>query len=535
MVSKYEVGLFLIASVFLVAACTPNHVPTAELVSTNVACEELALFEAPGLVVETAKKLLEPGPQPNPYGGEPMPPLSPHCLVAGVIDDEINFELRLPFPENWNGRFAMGGGGGFVGTVDNYLLHPAPGSTPVLDAGYATVGTDTGHQGAGIDASWALDNDTRERNFAHRAVHVVAVASKQLVEHYYGKPSEKSYFVGCSRGGGQGMIASQRYPDDFDGIVAGAPGFAWPGFGAAMVQNQQALYPDPTALDEPIVTPENRALLEREIRAACDSIDGVADGILTDPRACPFDPADLPRCNDGPAAECITDAQLAAIQRIYNGPELAGESLFPGFPFGGENDLGGWDFWITGGAGGAFGAIPNLHYAFGTEIYKYLVYDNPDFDYSSYDFANWHADTAAADELLSAKDPDLSAFRDRGGKIVFWHGWSDPALSALATIDYFEALRGDTEDTDAFARLYLLPGVLHCGGGPGAGDVDWLALVADWVENSKAPNLIEAPKIGEDGTAIRTSALCPYPETASYDGTGDPKAASSYKCARTLN
>ena len=497
-----------------------------------VPCAELAAFSAPGLVIESAVELREPEPQPNPYSGEPMPALAPHCKVAGVLDEEIHFELLLPLPDAWNGRFAMGGGGGFVGSVINSLLIPVPNVVPVLDAGYATVGTDTGHQGSTIDASWALDNDTRERNFADRAVEVVAETSKQIVERHYGGPIDYNYFVGCSRGGGQGMIASQRYPDMFDGIVVAAPAFAWPAIGAGMLQNQQAMYPDPTKLDEPVVTADNRALLEREILNACDKVDGVEDGVLTDPRACAFDPASLPRCDDAMEPGCVTEAQLAAIQTIYRGPELNGESLFPGFPFGGENDPGGWDAWITGGSGYAMEmeGSPNLHYAFGTQMYKYLVYDEPDFDYSTYDFANWHEDIAAADELLSAKDSDLSEFRDGGGKMIFWHGWSDPALSALATIDYFEALQRDTEKSDDFARLFLLPGVLHCSGGPGADSVDWLQLIADWVEKGGAPERVVASRIANDGSTELTRALCPYPQVAKYDGSGDPNLESSYAC-----
>lgn len=227
----------------------------------------------------------------------------------------------------------------------------------------------------------------------------------------------------------------------------------------------------------------------------------------------------------------MTEPQLDAIQTIYRGAELDGESLYPGFPFGGENDPEGWGPWITGGSQYALGPNPNLHYAFGTQIYKYLVFDDEAFDYATYDFANWHRDVAASDELLSAKDSDLSAFRDHGGKIVFWHGWSDPALTALATIDYFDALRRDTEGSDSFARLFMLPGVLHCAGGPGADGVDWLARIADWVENGNAPNRIVASRVATDGTTELTRALCPYPMVAEYDVAGDPNDEASYACA----
>ena len=298
-----------------------------------------------------------------------------------------------------------------------------------------------------------------------------------------------------------------------------------------MLQNQQAMYPDPSQLDEPVVTRDNRALLEREILKACDGIDGVEDGVLTDPRACTFEPSDLPRCDDGPDPGCLTARQLAAVETIYRGPVVDGEVVFPGFPFGGENDRGGWDLWITGGSAFTQEGSPNLHYAFGTQMYKYLVYDDPDFDYSTYDFEGWRETIAETDALLSAHDTDLSGFRDRGGKMIFWHGWSDPALTAHATIDYFEAMQRDTDGADDFSRLFLLPGVLHCAGGPGADGVDWLALVADWVENGNAPDRVVASRIADDGTVELTRALCPHPQVATYDGEGDPTDESSFECA----
>ena len=227
-----------------------------------------------------------------------------HCRVRGTIDEEIRFELLLPLEADWNGRFVMGGGGGFVGSVQNQAMGLAGRESP-LARGFATAGTDTGHQGSGIDATWALDREDREVNFGHRAVHVTAEAAKTIVRLHYGRDIAFSYFLGCSRGGGQGMMAAQRYPDDFDGIVAGAPAFDWPGVGLAFLQTQQALYPDPTDLSAPVVTPEVRRLLEAAILEACDADDGIEDGILTDPRSCDFRPSDLPRCVEGgPESGC---------------------------------------------------------------------------------------------------------------------------------------------------------------------------------------------------------------------------------------
>ena len=353
-----------------------------------------------------------------------------HCRVTGVIETEINFELLLP--EEWNGRFMMGGGGGYVGTVQNQAQSLyTEGGTP-LERGYATVGTDTGHTGAGTEAGWALNNPKRQENFGHRAVHLTAEAAKSIISHYYDRAPDYSCFLGCSRGGGQAMMESQRYSDDFDGIVAGAPAYYWTAFTAGFVQTQQAIYPSGD-LSNPVVTSQNRQLLAAGIAAACDKLDGVEDGILNDPRACRFRPENLPRCADGePAADCVTGAQLTAIQAIYDGPTGSGAPLFVGLPFGGENDPGGWDRWITDASDGA-----TLHHAFGTELYKHFVFDDPDWDYTTYDFSTWKEDTAATSAILDAIDPDLSALRSAGGKIIFWTGWSDAALTALGTIAYY--------------------------------------------------------------------------------------------------
>ncbi|MDE0830608.1 MAG: tannase/feruloyl esterase family alpha/beta hydrolase [Vicinamibacterales bacterium] len=455
----------------------------------------------------------------------------PHCRVQGLIDEEINFELLLP--DEWNGRFMMGGGGGYVGSVQNAAL--AYGAGPgALERGYATVGTDTGHQGEGVQAAWALHNETRQINFGHRAVHLTAEAARSIIRYYYEREEAYAYFVGCSRGGGQGMMASQRYPDDFDGIVAGAPAYHWTAFTAGFVQNQQAIFPDPSDLSTPVITRENRALLDASIRQACDRQDGVEDGVLNDPRHCAFAPASLPRCvDDRPGPDCVTAGQLAAIQAIYAGPISNGESIFRGFPFGGENDPGGWDRWIAGANRTAEPGAPNLHYGLGTELYKYFVFDDPDWDYTAYDFSTWSDDVAEASKILDATDPDLGPFRDAGGKLILWTGWSDSALTALGTIDYYDKVSAlDPVATD-YARLFMLPGVLHCGGGPGPDEVDWLTAIAAWVEQDAAPvRLVATKRSGPDGEMAPglTRPVCAYPQVAAYDGSGATDDEANFRC-----
>ena len=455
----------------------------------------------------------------------------PHCRVHGVIDDEINFELLLP--DEWNGRFMMGGGGGYVGSVQNSALTYGAGPG-ALERGYATVGTDTGHAGEGVEAGWALHNEKRQVNFGHRAVHLTAEAARSIIRHYYDREEEYAYFVGCSRGGGQGMMESQRYPEDFDGIVAGAPAYHWTAFTAGFVQNQQAIFPDASDLSSPVITAENRALLDASIRQACDHLDGVEDGVLNDPRLCNFTPDSLPRCAaDTPGPDCVTSEQVAAMQAIYAGPTSNGERIFHGFPLGGENDPGGWDRWIAGADASRERGVPNLHYGFGTELYKYFVFDDPDWDYTRYDFSTWADDVAEAATVLDATDSDLGRFRDAGGKLILWTGWSDPALTALGTIDYYEQVVAGDPSASAYARLFMLPGVLHCGGGPGPDQVDWLTAIAAWVEQGEPPVRLVAAKQGGpagEATPVMTRPVCAYPGAAAYAGSGSTDDEANFRC-----
>ena len=419
-----------------------------------------------------------------------------HCRVAGVIEREINFELLLPAASGWNGRLLMGGGDGFGGSVQNDAMTLFTHGGGPLERGYATVGTDTGHAGQVFEAGWALRHPERQENFGHRAVHLTAEAAKSIAGYYYDRAPDYSYFVGCSRGGGQGMMASQRYPEDFDGIVAAAPAYDWTGAAAAYVQNQQAIFPD-ADFENPVLTPAALELLGTSVLAACDADDGVTDGILNDPRQCGFRPADLPRCaGDRPADGCVTAEQLAAIETVYRGAAVEGEPVYPGAAFGGEHEPGGWDFWVVGSQQTAAMGVPSAQFGAGTELFRHFVFGDPDWDYTQYDFVNWEADTAPTAAVLNATDTDLPPFRDRGGKIVYWTGWSDHTLAPLATIAYYEALASGDPAASDYARLYMLPGVLHCAGGPGPDRVDWVEVIRAWVEEGRAPDRLVASKLG---------------------------------------
>ena len=472
--------------------------------STNrLSLEELRRIRLPDVAIESAQ-VVTPDRQKNPNA-------APYVEVKGIVGGTIRFELLLP--ENWNGRFAMGGGGGFVGSVQNSIRD-------CVNHGYATVGTDTGHEWQpGYMAGWARDNLEAQLNFGYLAVHRTAEVAKAILRGYYGADAAHSYFVGCSRGGGQAMMESQRYPADFDGIVAGAPAFDWTGIGALMVQIAQVLYPDPARLDHPVLVKETLQKLQAAILEQSDARDGLKDGIIADPPAAGFDLSKVPD---------LTAEQRKAIDAIYNGARDAKGAISPGFTRGAECDPDQWIVWLVGPSPFlSKDHAPDLSFAFGTQVFKYFVFNNPDWDYSKYDFGSFENDTRLAASFLNATSPNLEAFRDRNGKLILWHGWADTALPAQATVDYYEKVLAHDPRAGNYCRLFMVPGCLHCGGGPGAAEVDWLSVIADWVERGQAPERVVAARHNQ-GKLVLTRPLLPYPQSAVYSGSGDPNDAASF-------
>jgi len=462
-----------------------------------------------------------------------------HCKVAGVIGPEIHFELLLP--EKWNGKFVMGGGGGFVGLVVNSAL-----SYGALQAGYATVGTDTGHQGHPLDASWAHNNLERLVNFGHQAIHRTAVVAKSLTRAYYNKIIARNYFVGCSRGGGQALMEAQRYPEDFEGIVSGAPAYNWTmGLGAGTMHINQLMYPDPNNLQEAVIGPKEQELIESSYLAMCDELDGIKDSILNDPRDCNFDVATL-LCKGEKTDSCLSKEQLAAVKIVYDGPKDMQGQMFYGYPFGGETSAGGWSRWLTGGlkyqtdldqfqggidVGDTVAPVaPSAHFAFGNGIMKYFVYNNPNWTYKNYKFETFRKDSELAGETLNATNPDLSAFRQQGGKLLMFTGWSDAAISPLATIGYYEKVLAHDKTAVNDTRLFMMPGVEHCFGGPGPSFTNFLTEIDKWVETGKGPEQTVAYWLDEKAQPAGSRLICAYPKIAKYDGKGDPQDASSFSC-----
>ena len=433
-----------------------------------------------------------------------------HCKVTGVIGTEIRFVLLMP--DAWNHKFLMGGGGGFVGTIDNQ-------AQATVNAGYATVGTDTGHQGTVIDASWALNNEQRRINFAYLAVHRTAETSKAILRNYYGATETRSYFSGCSNGGREALMEAQRYPDDFDGIVAGAPAADFTGIGAQFIKDVRAQFPDPKNLT-PLLPADTLKSVAAQILDKCDALDGVKDGVMEDPRRCTVDVASLTG---------LSAAQQAALKTIYAPTRAGSDVVFPGQPFGGEGDAAGWPAWISGAQSAAGQANPALRYSFGTQLFKYIVFNDPEWDYTKYDLSTWQQDTMRTAAYLNATSPNLDAFKSKGHKLLLWHGWADAGLSPLATIKYYDEVKKRDPKADAYVRMFLLPGVLHCAGGPGPDRVDWAAAIDGWVESGKAPDRVIAQK-GAAPAVTSSRPVCPYPQHAVYRGTGSTDEAENFVC-----
>lgn len=468
---------------------------------------------------------------------------APHCRVVGELGTETGFELLLP--DDWNGKFVMGGGGGFSGDFNNAALRMAN----ILTDGWATVTTDTGHKGNNIVASWALNNLERQVNFGFQAVHRTAVTSKAIIAEYYGDDIQRNLFVGCSRGGGQAMMVAQRSPELFEGIYAGAPAYYWTKeMAGRWTYDAMNMFPDPTQISAPVIDGEAQALIGNAIMERCDTIDGLKDGILNDPRQCDFEVASL-QCGEGGSNQCLTEDQVRVAEDLFREVEFGGTS-WPGMPMGAElpgNPLG-WSMWTTGGFvegndldfhpgesnGDAFEMppIPNATWGFATQMMKYFFYSDPEWSYEGYDFADFAFHAARLSTTLDANSPDLSGFRAKGGKLILDNGWMDGSLSAFGTIDYYEDVLNFDATAHEDVRLFIRPGVTHCANGPGPDGTNYIAALEDWLDSGVAPDQLHAPFV-DPLTRQATGGgriICAHPSIVTYDGNGDPNAADSFSC-----
>lgn len=448
-------------------------------------------------------------------------------------DSLIKIEVWMP-AEGWNGRFRGQGNGGFAGEIDYRRLGLA------VQAKYASAATDTGHAAGGTDARWALGHPEKVIDFGYRAIHEMTQIAKTVINAFYGSNAQHSYFDNCSNGGRQALMEAQRFPQDYDGIISGAPANYWTHLLTKALADSQA-----TTLDPASYIPASKLpALAHAVNAACDAQDGVTDGVLNDPRQCKFDPAAL-LCKADDSNACFTAAQITTLKKLYEGPrDTKGALIFPGYLPGAEEGDGGWGLWITGQAPGK-----SLLFAFGTGYFSNMVYEKSDWDYKSTKVNDGlKAAEAKTAKILNATNPDLSAFKARGAKLILYHGWNDAAISALNTINYYNSVAskmGQTE-TQTFSRLYMVPGLQHCGGGPGANSFGQLGQGApdpqhnielaleEWVEKGIAPSEIVATKYVDDDPAKGvkfTRPLCSYLQVAKFKGTGDPNDATNFVCA----
>ncbi|MDQ6708191.1 MAG: tannase/feruloyl esterase family alpha/beta hydrolase [Acidobacteriota bacterium] len=445
------------------------------------------------------------------------------CQVNGQILPAVEFEVSLPTA--WNRRLYMFGNGGYAGEA---LDLPGRVNTRslALQHGFAVAQTNTGHSAVKEPlGTFAVDRQ-KLLDYAFRSPHVTAKAAKHLAAAYYGTAPAKSYFDGCSTGGRQGLILAQRFPSDFDGIAVGAPVLNFTGTMEFDARISQALAANPLPASK-------LKLLSDTIYAQCDSKDGLKDGLISDPRDCHFEPVrDLPKCDaSGDRADCFTSGQIETLNTIYTDLTSGGKRIFPGWPVGAEaagaNGKSGWDGWIVREGG------PSTGTTFAETFFRYLAFAKPDasFSLSSFDPGRDHPRLEPIHELLDATDTDLSAFQRRGGKILMYFGWADPALNPLMGIDYYERVSKQMgPSTTDFFRLFMVPGMFHCGGGIGTSAFDAVTPLISWEEKSEAPDSILASRL-TDGKVARTRPLCAYPEIAKYKGSGSIDEAASFTCS----
>jgi feruloyl esterase len=470
-----------------------------------------------------------------------------HCFVVGFIEHGTRIGFAVGLPDDWNNKSLFLGIGGFAGVLAP--LHSG------IAKRYATATTDTGHKGASIeDTTWALNNPAALINHYETSVELAARAAKGLTAAYYGAPPARSYFQGCSAGGRQGLVEAQRFPGTFDGIVAEAPAWNYMKLLISFVENGKEVLKSP----DNWVPPESFAEIDRVVMQQCDQLDGVEDAIISDPRQCKADLRPL-LCKAGTKTQsCLAPAQLRTLGKLIQ-PDFARKR--PGYfglhLTGTDRSAGpswGWSEWIFGTRrslpdssgklnfarnvlpeGADRGNGPN-QFVLGEQFFRHMVMNDPGFDARSFNIDTDATKVEAAmGDLLNADDTDLGRFVRSGGKLLIWHGWADPAIPPDMAIDLHARIRRDTKQQagqapiDEAVRLFMVPGVQHCGGGSGLTQFDPLAALEQWVEQGRAPDRIVASQL-IDGKPARSRPLCPYPKVARYRGTGNVDAADSFDC-----
>lgn len=535
MTTRLYNAFFVAAAGAAAAACNVGEATTTQAPARGDACAAIALADLglPQTTITVAREVSGPFTPPENFEsrGFTVDDLA-FCRVAGTASPEagsaINFEVWLPRAEAWNGRFQGIGSGGSAGAIRYRQLAAA------VAGGYAAVATDNGHRSdSSFDGSWSLGQPVRLVDFGYRAQHEATLAGKAATRAYYGREADYSYFVGCSQGGHHALMEAQRFPDDYDGIVAGAPANYWVGLMTGELWAGLATTRTP-GQDLPR---EKLPALGAAVLEACDALDGLEDGLVDDPRACDFDPGVL-ECEGADGPGCLTTGQVAAVRAIYGGPvrPSTGEQIFPGYALSSEyyeapNGRGGW---------GAYWAGIDEPGGSTAQFIRYGVFEDPDYDLTQFDFDDdWDlannrpiGNDETLGSALNATDPDLSAFQAAGGKLISYHGWADPLVTAHNAVNYYQSViaeQGSVAETAEFYRLFMAPGMAHCRGGPGPDQFDAVSAIEQWVEQGVAPDQLVASKV-TDGEVERSRPLCPFPQVARYGGTGSPDDAANFAC-----
>jgi feruloyl esterase len=456
--------------------------------------------------------------------------LPEYCRVMGYVRPSIQFEVRLP-TSNWNGKYLLGGCGGACGNVDS----DRPGITNsinyALRRNYAVAAHDSGHWGPSvIDAVWAYNNRQLEIDWGYRAVHEMARVPKELIQAYYGKKANYSYFAGCSTGGRQAGMEAQKFPEDFDGIISGAPDLNDTGLMLLLTWFYQA---NRDSHGKKILHQSRVKLVRDAVYAECDGKDGLVDGTINDPRNCDFKPESL-LCKGSDTENCLSPEEIIVLKKFYGGVRnSAGELLFPGgMPLGSEPF---WNLWAIGK-----GDAPGINDMFVEHVLRYKIFEaDPGPTYSPMDF-NFDRDPARMafmGKIYNATNPNLSKFKKKGGKLLMYHGWADAIVIPHYSVEYYEKVveeMGGLENTQDFFRLFMVPGMDHCSILPGTGpdQFDFLTELENWVEKGQPPERIIGSQLDKERKkVVRTRPMCPYPKMAKYKGSGSIDDAANFVCA----
>jgi feruloyl esterase len=500
------------AAAFCVCACGGNDDNNSSPTITADACAALAGKAIGGATISAGVMV------PAAAASGPNPSVPAYCKVSAAMAPSLNFEVRLP--ASWNGKFHYSGGGGFDGTIPTADLNS-------LSLGYVDASSDSGHQGNALDGSFATD-PVKLDLFAQLSVPTVAAAAKLIVQTAYGTPASRSYYEGCSNGGREGLMTALRFPTMFDGVIAKAP--------AKFIAPIESYKRTATLLAIPgsALNAAKLSLIDSTETAACDSLDGAADGLISNVAACHFDVSVL-RCASGTdeGNTCLSDAQIAVVKTLSSamvgGTGTAYVTSFPPYMLWGDISLpGAWGSWLVGNPKTTIVGL------FAVSVVQSLLGGSPNANWYDYDFVANAPIVKARADLIDVTDPNMVPFKSTGAKVLLWNGASDPAVPAQGTIDYYNqvvAAVGGQAAADGFARMYLAPGVLHCGGGAGADRTDAMLPALDaWITNGTAPGSLSASRLDANGVTVLSRPLCPYPTYARYTGTGDMNNGANFTC-----